>query len=753
MKESIFFNREQLQIIRWYGLLYQAFFEYWVWIFSFLFSLLWVWGIIASWYFSSSLLVEGVSVKNYEVEKFYELKEQNLRLFPDIEEKILNGKLSVMSGTLLSQANLLSFSGIALPNLSQITTQDVSFLQQFIGNQSITASELSQFFSSFLVKPLSVHSFGRGNPSFIPLTGSLKDTFWLTCLQGFSRFSPICRSYVRSFLENFYSYDLWELHDHENENQDMDFEESFEFTSPIRQELWEIFQFIKSNRTDRDAFCKGLLRYGLYGWTLDDTFTEIFHSCSSETYSQFILLRDFAEISRSLALGYSDARVYSNLLLNQYKLFSLQQLIYKQLMVSADVKSLIQSYLGFLRENLMREANKKITLLWKFSKLFTYWYNMNIISPYLKDEKSKMEKEDRTALMGQLLAINYGDRNSSFVGLQDQIWTLKDEGKLQQNLTQEDKVQDLEKLFRSSYLPPQFTLISLQKGTEDQTLLVKGVDRKTDLTLELVLKYEQLQLLVVNINVVDNQKLTDYLQALLVHEKVSLTKILSLISENKEIAEQTQALDMSICTELKSKYKTNLLACSDRQVKIQLGNEEKTENWTGKSALVYTFMLNKGKITRVQVSDKVLETKLLKELDLSLWDATTSLHIINSVLGYTPQEKDSWFWMKDQVLVTDKFVKYLGITPDKVISNGGDVSVYFTLWGIKFIGVYDIVSSEIKPLSLDFWTVRRPVIVQKFSLLLREDQVDTLNRFVLNPLSVLRQHNKALVQKYFPEGK
>ena len=109
--------------------------------------------------------------------------------------------------------------------------------------------------------------------------------------------------------------------------------------------------------------------------------------------------------------------------------------------------------------------------------------------------------------------------------------------------------------------------------------------------------------------------------------------------------------------------------------------------------------------------------------------------------------------MKDQVLVTDKFVKYLGITPDKVISNGGDVSVYFTLWGIKFIGVYDIVSSEIKPLSLDFWTVRRPVIVQKFSLLLREDQVDTLNRFVLDPISVLRQHNKALVQKYFPEGK
>jgi hypothetical protein len=46
---------------------------------------------------------------------------------------------------------------------------------------------------------------------------------------------------------------------------------------------------------------------------------------------------------------------------------------------------------------------------------------MNIVAPYLKDEKSKMKKEDRTALMSQLSAINYGDRNSSFVGLQDQI--------------------------------------------------------------------------------------------------------------------------------------------------------------------------------------------------------------------------------------------------------------------------------------------------------------------------------------------
>lgn len=61
------------------------------------------------------------------------------------------------------------------------------------------------------------------------------------------------------------------------------------------------------------------------------------------------------------------------------------------------------------------------------------------------------------------------------------------------------------------------------------------------------------------------------------------------------------------------------------------------------------------------------------------------------------------------------------------------------------------MSSEIKPLSLDFGSARRPVAIQKFSLILRDDQIDFLNSFALDPLAVLKQHNKALVKKYFPE--
>jgi hypothetical protein len=34
---------------------------------------------------------------------------------------------------------------------------------------------------------------------------------------------------------------------------------------------------------------------------------------------------------------------------------------------------------------------------------------MNVLSPYFKDEKSKMDKEDRTSLNAEMLTVNYGD--------------------------------------------------------------------------------------------------------------------------------------------------------------------------------------------------------------------------------------------------------------------------------------------------------------------------------------------------------
>jgi len=108
------------------------------------------------------------------------------------------------------------------------------------------------------------------------------------------------------------------------------------------------------------------VRYGQYGGILDDRFSEIFHDCGSEYYNQFITLRDFSALSRTLELGYADAKIYSSQILNEYKLISLQQAIYKQLSNTSDVKSLMQSYFNFLREILIKEKSKNADLIGAF---------------------------------------------------------------------------------------------------------------------------------------------------------------------------------------------------------------------------------------------------------------------------------------------------------------------------------------------------------------------------------------------------
>lgn len=309
-------------------------------------------------------------------------------------------------------------------------------------------------------------------------------------------------------------------------------------------------------------------------------------------------------------------------------------MLYKQLASSVDSKAVMTSYLQFLREILIRESNRKSELLPQFAKNFSYRYNTNILSPYLKDEKSKMSKEDRSFLMSQLLSLNHGDKLNNFVGLEDQI------DYRASNVSTGDSYQyeiDLEKLFRSSYLPNNFSLTSLQKLDENQ-LLVKGIDRKTTMTLEARMIYQDIQFSVSKILVEDNQKLTEYMNALILNDRLSLNKVLNLLYENKDIADQTEVFNFDLCTQLRGKFEKDLISCTKKEVEISRGSNQDAEK-----NLRYLFTLTDGRLTSLQVSDKVLELKLLKEINFSLIDATTTYYMISSLVDYQPKEEDSGF--------------------------------------------------------------------------------------------------------------
>ncbi|MDO4713137.1 MAG: hypothetical protein Q4B28_00225 [bacterium] len=66
MRETIFFNRDQLKIIRWYGYLYYLVFEYGIWIFSALASFVVVWLFFFTSYFSHLGLKENIDVTDVQ---------------------------------------------------------------------------------------------------------------------------------------------------------------------------------------------------------------------------------------------------------------------------------------------------------------------------------------------------------------------------------------------------------------------------------------------------------------------------------------------------------------------------------------------------------------------------------------------------------------------------------------------------------------------------------------------------------------
>lgn len=742
MKESIFFNKQQLQIIRWYNYLYTLFFEYWVWFFSFLISLLVVSGLVMFPIFSEVYGKETGDTTRIENQMRTSYMDQRsvINSFSWFHVQMLWGPVQSLTGGFSSQDNLINFSGLILPRTVLIDQAKWNTYAEPILNSTYDKNLINSYFLDIFVTPLQKTTLNSKPYAGLPVQWDIKQFFGLSCLDTISAGSFVCQHYVNQFLKSFYVYDLAWVGGNNAMNDTFTVN-----TQPIPDEFFTIYEKLKYNSNNQKRFCSGILQYLQYGGKNDNRFWEIFSDCGSEEYATYTELRDFLTIKESLALGYVDAKVSSSKLLNEYKLFVMQQLLYKALLASEDANSLLQSYLSFLSDLLLREANRSSQLINQFARDFSYWYNVSIVDPYLKDEKSKIDKETRNTLTTRLFSIHNGNKTLNFIGLSKQstlnidttstLWTLE-----------KSNSQNLEELFRAN-LPSQFRLTSLTNQEETESLVVKGLDRDTDVRLEAVIKFDGVKLYVEKVSISGNKALESFVNALLERDHYVFVKMLQLISDNLAIADQSSTLKLDLCAELKQKYPTGLLLCSDTKIQIEKGQTEQA------SGTIYTFLLQKGSLIWVEISDKILETKVLQNLDIWKITKDTLAPMIPVIVNYEPKDEISGFGMKEQLLVNDKFMKYFSKAPKKVEVSWGSVRIYFEVEGINFIGGYDVVTNRLAPISLDFWAARKPIIIQKMELNLDDEHRDELNAFLLNPINYVQKINPNLVKKYFVDGK
>ena len=742
MKESIFFNKQQLQIIRWYNYLYTLFFEYWVWFFGFLISLLVVSGLVMFPIFSEVYGKETGDTTRIENQMRTSYMDQRsvINSFSWFHVQMLWGPVQSLTGGFSSQDNLINFSGLILPRTVLIDQAKWNTYAEPILNSTYDKNLINSYFLDIFVTPLQKATLNAKPYAGLPVQWDIKQFFGLSCLDTISAGSFVCQHYVNQFLKSFYVYDLAWVGGNNATSDTFTVN-----TQPIPDEFFTIYEKLKYNSDNQKRFCSGILQYLQYGGKNDNRFWEIFSDCGSEEYAIYTELRDFLTIKESLALGYVDAKVSSSKLLNEYKLFVMQQLLYKALLASEDANSLLQSYLSFLSDLLLKESNRNWELINQFTRDFTYWYNVSIVDPYLKDEKSKIDKETRNTLTTRLFSIHNGNKTLNFTGLAKQT-TLTIDTTSTLWTPEKSHHQNLEELFRAN-LPGQFRLTSLVNHEETESLVVKGLDRDTDVKLEAVIKFDGVKLYVEKVSISGNKALESFVNALLERDHYVFVKMLQLISDNLAIADQNSTLKLDLCAELKQKYPTGLLLCSDTKIQIEKGQTEQA------SGTIYTFLLQKGSLIWVEISDKILETKVLQNLDIWKITKDTLAPMIPVIVNYEPKDEISGFGMKEQLLVNDKFMKYFSKAPKKVEVSWGSVRIYFEVEGINFIGGYDVITNRLAPISLDFWAARKPIIIQKMELNLDDQHRDELNAFLLNPINYVQKINPNLVKKYFVDGK
>ena len=660
--------------------------------------------------------------------------------FSGFHVQMLWGPVQSLTGGFSSQDNLINFSGLILPRTVLIDQAKWNTYAEPILNSTYDKNLINSYFLDIFVTPLQKTTLNSKPYAGLPVQWGIKQFFGLSCLDTISAGSFVCQHYVNQFLKSFYVYDLAWVAGNNAMNDTFTVN-----TQPIPDEFFNIYEKLKYNSNNQKRFCSGILQYLQYGGKNDNRFWEIFSDCGSEEYATYTELRDFLTIKESLALGYVDAKVSSSKTLNEYKLFVMQQLLYKALLASEDANSLLQSYLSFLSDLLLREANRSSQLINQFARDFTYWYNVSIVDPYLKDEKSKIDKETRNTLTTRLFSIHNGNKTLNFIGLAKQS-TLNIDTTSTLWTPEKSNSQNLEELFRAN-LPSQFRLTSLVNQEETESLVVKGLDRDTDIKLEAVIKFDGVKLYVEKVSISGNKALESFINALLERDHYVFVKMLQLISDNLAIADQSSTLKLDLCAELKQKYPTGLLLCSDTKIQIEKGQTEQA------SGTIYTFLLQKGSLIWVEISDKILETKVLQNLDIWKITKDTLAPMIPVIVNYEPKDEISGFGMKEQLLVNDKFMKYFSKAPKKVEVSWGSVRIYFEVEGINFIGGYDVVTNRLAPISLDFWAARKPIIIQKMELNLDDQHRDDLNAFLLNPINYVQKINPNLVKKYFVDGK
>ena len=640
----------------------------------------------------------------------------------DLQIQFLQWDFQTEAWFIKSVNNLILYKWFVIPRYFYMyNTIPIQPLSYFSGN-TYDVAELENFVNNFVfTKKITItKSFTRVQ---LPLTKSLVDTFNISCLFENKFSKDTCNYYLNDFLDSFFVY-----------------------TIPTDYSgLKKIFEAIKTTPTQKKRFCESLSKYFLYSNDQNDIIKTLFGACWQTYEDVFKRTTLFIEIQNTLENQSFEKISYKDVLLNEYKLLSYQQQLYQDFLVNKIDTYKVSTYLDFLQEILQNNTVDQ------FYKDEMYRYNNKYLSSALEKFtyqsngfSQNIWSSKITSLLATINSLNVGDPLLWFSWLLNEIHNTS--LIVQQNIskwTNTTTISQSEEIQKKLQNIPYITIEkqSVFETTIDLVAYIKffSPDKNETIKSHIIMEYTNDMLIVKSIEFQNKPEINDVVKNLLLIQNFSIGELYSYISKNLVFYEQTNApinATTDVCPWLQALNSIILVSCTPTMAILD------------QHSVRYEFTLKDGGIENVTVSDKTLENAIKTSYNTIVSNSYSLADTIQAIMAYTSPTQ----WHEgttNAIVVFEHIQQYMGIKANDIADSSWTILVDISLWWINFIVNYVLKTNTLWPRYFkDILTNNKPYLIQNFNLPLDDAHQNTINSFVIDPLTAIKNSDLTARQNY-----
>lgn len=646
--------------------------------------------------------------------------QQNIDLGPDktnqgLQVEIIQWYISVTGDYIEASNNLVKYKWYILPRFfyfyKTLPLEDIAYFSQ----DDYETKELDYFIQNILVAKTETTQKQSANVQ-LPVKWTIIENFDLGCMFQNKLYQDICDKHITEFLNVFFVYKL---------SNDYPWLETA-FNTIIKKEQYN------------KLLCESMDKYIMYSNDTNATIEGLVRKCGTGSIEKFRKVTAFIEIQEELNNKQISKSVYNDNDINAYKLLSIQQMVYKDIINNrANTDSILQ-YLNFLKELLII---KKIDT---FYKDMSYRFNNKYIHTRIENPNnpiSKNRKYEADEIIKQITVINNG---SELLGLQGLIYQIKNQKLLPspiaieiQTKNSEDSISTL--LNQFSYLKIKEKIFSGGNIVINGDLIIndpKGYEQKLKLNVMLLLHYQENKFIVKKITIEGQTALNTVIKEILSKKEYSLGEMKEYIEQNfafYDKAAQTDVWDL-LCNQIKKKI-------IDIEVDMCTSSSITAKKTFQNKIITYEITFENYKIKKLVISDPKIQTIIDTKLENISTNEVNFADIIGGIINYSEPltQATAAAWASNMIIITEKVKNYLGINIIDIAEKNGKILIEFDIWNINFIGNYNVTKHIIYPIYFkDILLNKLPAKIINFSLSLDDESKTDIYKFISDPLEYIK---------------